>query len=77
MNSKNIGIVTEIVDSTNNLDDVRVLLNGKIQRAYNYISLTNGISVGDEVVLNKTAVKTKSSSQGYHFILSNLTLLKS
>lgn len=76
MINKNIGIVTEIVDSTNNLDDVRVLLNGKIQRAYNYINLTNGISVGDKVVLNRTAVKTNSSSQGYHFILSNLTFLK-
>ena len=36
MISKKIGIVESIVDKSENLDDIRVNINGNIQKAYNY-----------------------------------------
>lgn len=57
MISKKIGIVVEIADSSEVLDDIRVNVNGQIQRAYNYTKLTGKINIGDEVILNTTAVE--------------------
>ena len=48
MISKKIGIVVEIADSSEVLDDIRVNVNGQIQRAYNYTKLTGKINIGDE-----------------------------
>ena len=50
MISKKIGIVVEIADSSEVLDDIRVNVNGQIQRAYNYTKLTGKINIGDEVI---------------------------
>ena len=77
MISKKIGIVTEIVSSTDYIDDIRVEINGQIQKAYNYIKLTGGISVGDEIVLNTTAVELSLGTGGYHFVISNLNNIES
>ena len=77
MISKKIGIVTEIVSSTDYIDDIRVEVNGQIQKAYNYIKLTGGISVGDEIVLNTTAVELSLGTGGYHFVISNLNNIES
>ena len=56
MISKKIGIVESIVDQNGELDDIRVKINGELQRAYNYPKITGHINRGDEVLLNTTAV---------------------
>ena len=72
MISKKIGIVVEIADSSEVLDDIRVNVNGQIQRAYNYTKLTGKINIGDEVILNTTAVELSLGTGGYHFVIANL-----
>lgn len=77
MISKRVAIVESIVDRTNGLDDIRVNLNGDIQRAYNYSKMTGEINIGDEVVLNTTAVELSLGTGGYHFVIANLSNLES
>ena len=77
MISKKIGQVVEIIKSTKDLDDIRVSINGDIQKAYNYSKITGGISVGDEVILNTTAVELSLGTGGYHFVISNLNNIES
>lgn len=77
MISKKIGVVESIVDQSEGLDDIRVNLNGNIQRAYNYTKLTGEINIGDEVVLNTTAVELSLGTGGYHFVIANLNNLES
>ena len=72
MISKKVGIVESIVDSSEVLDDIRVNINGQIQRAYNYPKITGKVKIGDEVILNTTAVELSLGTGGYHFIISNL-----
>ncbi|MEG1408322.1 MAG: DUF3866 family protein [Terrisporobacter sp.] len=72
MISKKIGIVESIADSSEVLDDIRVNINGEIQRAYNYPKITGQINIGDEVILNTTAVELSLGTGGYHFVISNL-----
>jgi len=72
MISKRVGIVDSIVDQSETLDDIRVSINGDIQRAYNYSKMTGKINVGDEVVLNTTAVELSLGTGGYHFVIANL-----
>ena len=71
MISKKIGKVESIVDQNGELDDIRVSINGNIQRAYNYPKITGNINVGDEVLLNTTAVELSLGTGGYHFVIAN------
>ncbi|MGL4912186.1 MAG: DUF3866 family protein [Romboutsia sp.] len=77
MISKRVGIVESIVDQSEGLDDIRVNINGDIQRAYNYPKMSGKINVGDEVVLNTTAVELSLGTGGYHFVITNLNNLES
>ena len=77
MISKKIGIVESIVDKSENLDDIRVNINGEIQKAYNYPKMTGNVNVGDEVVLNTTAVELSLGTGGYHFVITNLNNIES
>lgn len=77
MISKKLGIVEEIIDKSENLDDIRVNINGEIQKAYNYPKMTGEVNVGDEVVLNTTAVELSLGTGGYHFVISNLNNIES
>ncbi|MDK2563184.1 DUF3866 family protein [Romboutsia sedimentorum] len=77
MISKRVGVVESIVDQNEGLDDIRVSINGDIQRAYNYSKMTGKINVGDEVVLNTTAVELSLGTGGYHFVITNLNNLES
>ena len=43
MISKKIGVVEEISDSSEVLDDIRININGQIQRAYSYPKITGKI----------------------------------
>lgn len=77
MISKKVAIVESIIDRTNGLDDIRVNLNGDIQKAYNYSKMTGEVNIGDEVVLNTTAVELSLGTGGYHFVITNLNNLES
>lgn len=77
MISKKLGIVESIVDQNEELEDIRVNINGDIQRAYNYPKITGFINIGDEVLLNTTAVELSLGTGGYHFVISNLNNLES
>ena len=77
MISKRVGIVESIADSSEVLDDIRVSINGEIQRAYNYPKITGKINIGDEVILNTTAVELSLGTGGYHFVISNLNNIES
>ncbi|MEG1310883.1 MAG: DUF3866 family protein [Romboutsia sp.] len=77
MISKKVAIVESIVDRTDGLDDIRVNLNGHIQKAYNYSKMTGEINIGDEVILNTTAVELSLGTGGYHFVIANLNSLES
>ena len=50
MISKRLAKVTEIKSQSDLIQDIRVDINGSIEKAYNYIQLTGNVEVGDEVV---------------------------
>lgn len=77
MISKRIGIVEDIVDKSENIDDIRVNINGEVQRAYNFPKMTGKINIGDKVLLNTTAVELSLGTGGYHFVISNLDNMES
>ena len=77
MISKKLGIVESIIDQNEELEDIRVNINGEIQRAYNYPKITGNIKLGDEVLLNTTAVELSLGTGGYHFVIANLNNLES
>lgn len=77
MISKRVAIVESIIDKSNGLDDIRVNINGDIQRAYNYSKITGDVNIGDEVLLNTTAVELSLGTGGYHFVMANLNNLES
>ena len=75
--SKKIGIVDSIISSNEEIDDIRVNINGEIQKAYNYNKMSGKLNVGDEVLLNTTAVELSLGTGGYHFVIANLNNLES
>lgn len=77
MISKKIGIVESIKSSNNELEDIRVNINGEIQRAYNYPKMTGLVEIGDKVILNTSAVELSLGTGGYHFVISNLNNMES
>lgn len=42
-------------------------------KAYNYDLLTGPVNVGDQVLLNTTAVELNLGSGGYHFVVANMS----
>lgn len=77
MISRKKGIVESIVDKDENLEDIRVNINGNIQKAYNYPKMSGNVNVGDEVILNTTAVELSLGTGGYHFVICNLNNIES
>ncbi|MGL5717006.1 MAG: DUF3866 family protein [Paraclostridium sp.] len=77
MISKKIGLVESIISKSDVLEEVTVNINGEIQKSYNYPNLTGNINVGDEVLLNTTAVELSLGTGGYHFVIANLSKLES
>lgn len=73
MISKKIGLVESIKSKSENLEEIIVIINGEKAKAYNYPKMTGSISVGDEVLLNTTAVELSLGTGGYHFVIMNLT----
>ncbi len=53
--------------------EISVSIDGAAFAAICYPPLTGELRVGDEVLLNTTAVDKKLGSGGYHFVMANLT----
>lgn len=77
MLSKKIGIVNRIISSNDEIDEIEVILNKNIQKAYNYKKLTGNLKLNDTVLLNTTAVELNLGTGGYHFVIANLDNLES
>ncbi len=65
------GIVTKVNKQRTGITFLTVDIEGKEERAINYDYLSGKVEVGDEVILNTTAVSLGLGSGGYHFVLSN------
>lgn len=68
-----IGKVNQIFDGTDRTTELIVDINGKKEKAIAYRRLTNELHIGDEVLLNTTAVDLNLGTGGYHFIVCNLS----
>lgn len=77
MISKKIGLVESIISKSENLEEITVNVNGDIAKAYNYPKMTGSVDIGNEVVLNTTAVELSLGTGGYHFVIANLNKLES
>ena len=77
MISKRIGVVESIKNKSQNLEEITVNVNGNIEKAYNYPKMTGSVDIGNEVVLNTTAVEVSLGTGGYHFVILNLNKLES
>lgn len=77
MISKRIGLVESIISKSDNLEEISVSIDGNAAKAYNYPKMTGNVDVGDEVVLNTTAVELSLGTGGYHFVITNLNKIES
>lgn len=66
------GKVINITSETETVTELLVAVEGEEQRAVNYNDLTGKVQVGDEVVLNTTAVYKNLGTGGRHFVMANL-----
>lgn len=73
MISRAIGKVVSISNTANELTRVTVEVAGKDYPAINFNTITGKINLGDEVLLNTTAVNLKLGTGGSHFVMANLT----
>lgn len=65
------GVVTSIISSDGYLDWIEVDINGVNSKAVNYINITGKVNLGDNLVLNTTAVDLSLGTGGYHFVMYN------
>ncbi len=68
------GKVTKIIKKLEGRTDILVNIDNKDENAINYDYLTGCIAVGDEVILNTTAVELNLGTGGYHFVIWNLNV---
>nr|WP_308550954.1 DUF3866 family protein [uncultured Peptostreptococcus sp.] len=71
MISKRLAKVVEIISQNDLIEDIRVDIKGSIEKAYNYVQLTGPVAIGDEVIVNTTAVELSLGTGGFHFVISN------
>lgn len=77
MISKKVGVVKDIISSNDEIDEIKVIINDSIEKAYNYKKITGKLNIGDNVLLNITAVELSLGTGGYHFVITNLNNLES
>ncbi|MCE5197490.1 MAG: DUF3866 family protein [Armatimonadota bacterium] len=53
--------------------EISVEIDGQKSRAMAYTQITGPVQVGDEVLLNTTAVRKSLGTGGYHFVMANLS----
>lgn len=66
------GKVVSITSVRPGITELTVDVGGKVARAINYDDLTGGVRVGEEVLLNTTAVALGLGSGGVHFVIASL-----
>lgn len=66
------GIVKEILNHDSEIAEILVEVENKIEKAINYNQLTGTVEVGNEVLLNTSAVFLSLGTGGYHFVIDNL-----
>ena len=67
------GEVLEIRERHDGLTRLVVAVEGRQERAVNFDALTGVPAVGDEVLLNTTAVRLGLGTGGEHFVMANLS----
>lgn len=70
------GTVTHVLTTGVAITEVIVTVEGVEAKAVNYNLLTGPVNVGDQVVLNTTAVHKGLGTGGNHFIMANLSFEK-
>lgn len=73
MLNRQIGKVTRITTDRPAVQEFAVDMDGVEAKAVNYPPLTGRVDVGDEVLLNTTAVELSLGTGGVHFVIANLT----
>lgn len=64
----NFGVVTQ-VQNFRGRQELLVELNDSLEKAYNFPELTGACTVGDQVIVNTTAVALSLGTGGYHFVM--------
>lgn len=67
------GYITDIIEETDQKQELLVSINGEIGKAICFPELTKCCQIDDRVVLNTTAVSLSLGTGGYHFVIANLT----
>ncbi|NLB88354.1 MAG: DUF3866 family protein, partial [Syntrophomonadaceae bacterium] len=68
------GVVIKELFSRSGIAGYLVKIEDKEEKCIAYPDLTGEVKVGDEVIVNTTAVKLNLGSGGYHYILANLNV---
>ena len=63
------GVVRQVLLSQEQLQELLVEVNGRLERAYNYPQLAGPVREGQEVLLNTNAVELGLGTGGRHFVL--------
>jgi len=67
------GVVIQITADRNSAQEIAVEIEGERGQAIAYPALVGRVEVGDEVVLNTTAVDLGLGTGGWHFVIENLS----
>lgn len=67
------GVVKEITTNRPGVTELKVEVEGQLQKATNYDILTGSVKPGDKVILNTTAVSKNLGTGGTHFVMGNVT----
>ncbi|HZK44533.1 MAG TPA: DUF3866 family protein [Syntrophomonadaceae bacterium] len=69
------GYITKELFSRPGIAGYLVKIGGKEEKCICYPDLTGAVDLGDEVILNTTAMKLSLGSGGYHYIIANLSIM--
>ena len=67
------GVVELIKEEDKKIQWLKVYIDDELYNAVNYIDLTDRVKVGEEVMLNTTAVELSLGTGGEHFVMANLS----
>lgn len=65
-------LVKEIIEDTGDLVELRVEIDGRVEKAILYPTLSSRADPGEWVLVNTSAVNLGLGTGGYHFVVTNL-----
>lgn len=68
------GKVIEIIEKNESSTNIKVQLKDRVSNALNYNKITGDVNIGDEVILNTTAVELGLGTGGVDFVINNLNI---